>query len=94
MTVDFTPLYRNSVGFDRMLSLLDNSLRSEPSPGGYPPYNIEAVDENRYAITLAVAILISLVVSLTLTPMMCAKLLKPAREENGKPDWVERLIGP
>jgi len=46
-----------------------------------------------FAITLAVAILISLVVSLTLTPMMCAKLLKPAKVEDTKPDWVERLIG-
>ncbi|MFG3695992.1 MdtB/MuxB family multidrug efflux RND transporter permease subunit [Stutzerimonas stutzeri] len=46
-----------------------------------------------FAITLAVAILISLVVSLTLTPMMCAKLLKPAAAEKSKPDWVERLIG-
>ncbi|MFG3452987.1 MdtB/MuxB family multidrug efflux RND transporter permease subunit [Stutzerimonas stutzeri] len=46
-----------------------------------------------FAITLAVAILISLVVSLTLTPMMCAKLLKPASDEKSKPDWVERLIG-
>ncbi|WP_301360594.1 MdtB/MuxB family multidrug efflux RND transporter permease subunit [Stutzerimonas nitrititolerans] len=46
-----------------------------------------------FAITLAVAILISLVVSLTLTPMMCAKLLKPAKEESTRPDWVERLLG-
>ena len=46
-----------------------------------------------FAITLAVAILISLVVSLTLTPMMCAKLLKPAATEKSQPDWVERLIG-
>ncbi|WP_394558341.1 MdtB/MuxB family multidrug efflux RND transporter permease subunit [Aquipseudomonas alcaligenes] len=34
-----------------------------------------------FAITLAVAILISLVVSLTLTPMMCARLLKAEEEE-------------
>ena len=46
-----------------------------------------------FAITLAVAILISLIVSLTLTPMMCAKLLKPATVDEAKPDWVERLIG-
>ncbi len=46
-----------------------------------------------FAITLAVAILISLVVSLTLTPMMCAKLLKPQTAADAKPDWVERLIG-
>jgi len=46
-----------------------------------------------FAITLAVAILISLVVSLTLTPMMCAKLLKPQTAAEAKPDWIERLIG-
>ncbi len=46
-----------------------------------------------FAITLAVAILISLVVSLTLTPMMCAKLLKPQTADVSRPDWVERLIG-
>jgi len=46
-----------------------------------------------FAITLAVAILISLVVSLTLTPMMCAKLLKPQTDAEAEPDWVERLIG-
>ncbi len=39
-----------------------------------------------FAITLAVAILISLVVSLTLTPMMCARLLKaePKPDEQGR----------
>ena len=39
-----------------------------------------------FAITLAVSILISAVVSLTLTPMMCAKLLRhrPAAEHNAR----------
>ncbi len=50
-----------------------------------------------FAITLAVAILISAFVSLTLTPMMCAKLLHsdPAHHapENGKaPDWFDKFI--
>ncbi len=54
-TIDLTPLYRNSVGFDRLASLLDNAWRSESAGAGFPPYNIEVRDENRYAITLAVA---------------------------------------
>lgn len=54
-TVDLTPLYRSSVGFDRLASLLDSALASETSSGGYPPYNIELLEENHYAITVAVA---------------------------------------
>ncbi|MEZ9292468.1 Hsp20 family protein [Vibrio lentus] len=54
-SIDLTPLYRNSVGFDRLASLLDHALTSETTVGGYPPYNIEVLSENRYAITLAVA---------------------------------------
>lgn len=53
-TIDLTPLYRSSVGYDRLGSLLDSAFRNE-SVGGYPPYDIEVRDENRYAVTLAVA---------------------------------------
>lgn len=54
-TIDLTPLYRNSVGFDRLASLLEGAFRAEQTAPGYPPYNIEALDENRYVITVAVA---------------------------------------
>ena len=54
-TIDFTPLYRSSVGFDRLASLLDSAMRTDNSTAGYPPYNIEVLEEDRYAITLAVA---------------------------------------
>lgn len=54
-TIDLTPLYRNSVGFDRLASMLDNALRGDTGTGGYPPYNIEAKDDNQYMITIAVA---------------------------------------
>ncbi len=53
--IDLTPLYRSTIGFDRLASLLDHALTKESTTGGYPPYNIEVLDENRYAITLAVA---------------------------------------
>lgn len=54
-TLDLTPLYRSSIGFDRLASLLDAALGAEQSTAGQPPYNIEITAENRYAITLALA---------------------------------------
>lgn len=50
---DLTPLYRSTVGFDRVFDLLDTIGKAEA--GGYPPYNIERIDEDAYRITLAVA---------------------------------------
>jgi molecular chaperone IbpA len=53
-TVDFTPLYRSVVGFDRLATLLEAASKAE-GPAGYPPYNIESVGENAYRIEIAVA---------------------------------------
>jgi molecular chaperone IbpA len=52
---DFSPLYRSSIGFDRMANLLDNLSRSEQTQPSYPPYNIELTGEDKYRITMAVA---------------------------------------
>ncbi|PVZ70510.1 Hsp20 family protein [Pelagibaculum spongiae] len=52
-TVDFSPLFRSAIGFDRMLNMLDTASR-ESNPA-YPPYNIELLDENSYRITMAVS---------------------------------------
>ena len=54
-TIDFSPLFRHSVGFERMQRLLDASTRMESSAPSYPPYNIEQMDEDAYRISLAVA---------------------------------------
>ena len=51
---DFAPLYRSTIGFDRLAHLLDQ-IGSTSEDVGYPPYNIERVGENRYRITMAVA---------------------------------------
>ncbi|MCE2520118.1 MAG: Hsp20 family protein [Alphaproteobacteria bacterium] len=50
---DFSPLFRSTVGFDRMMNMLEASARSGEE--GYPPYNIEKKGENDYRITMAVA---------------------------------------
>ena len=54
-TYDFSPLFRYSVGFDRMQRLLDAASARPDSAPGYPPYNIETVNEDSYRITMAVA---------------------------------------
>ena len=52
-TIDFSPLYRSVVGFDRLAAMLENATAD--GAGGYPPYNIERTDENAYRIEIAVA---------------------------------------
>ena len=52
---DLSPLLRGTVGFDRLMGLLENTGRPEETAAGYPPYNIEKMDEDSYAITMAVA---------------------------------------
>lgn len=54
-SIDLSPFYRSSIGYDRVGALIDNALRGADNTTGYPPYNIEVLDENHYAITLAVA---------------------------------------
>ena len=51
---DLSPLYRTTVGFDRLFSMLDNLGTPESAPS-YPPYNIERTGENAYRISIAVA---------------------------------------
>lgn len=51
---DLAPLYKSAIGFERFAKLMDEAQRSE-NQNGYPPYNIELVEENHYRITMAVA---------------------------------------
>jgi molecular chaperone IbpA len=53
---DFSPLYRSTVGFDRLFDMLDSTFGSaEPAQANWPPYNIERLGEDQYRITMAVA---------------------------------------
>ncbi len=55
MTVDFAPLFRTAIGFDRLARLMDSAQDSAAAAPAYPPYNIERVGENDYRLTMAVA---------------------------------------
>lgn len=52
-TYDFAPLWRSTIGFDRLFDLLDETTRA--AEDSYPPYNIERLGEDRYQISLALA---------------------------------------
>ncbi|WP_145515219.1 small heat shock chaperone IbpA [Yersinia massiliensis] len=50
---ELAPLYRSAIGFDRLFNLLESGQNQ--TNGGYPPYNVELVDDNHYRIAIAVA---------------------------------------
>ncbi|WP_441237859.1 small heat shock protein HspD [Bradyrhizobium sp. 930_D9_N1_4] len=52
-TYDFSPLWRSTIGFDRLFDLVETAQRA--GEDNYPPYNIERVSDDRYQITLAIA---------------------------------------
>jgi molecular chaperone IbpA len=52
---DFSPLYRTTVGFDHLSSLLNAVNRGDTNTNSYPPYNIELLDKDRYRITMAIS---------------------------------------
>ena len=52
---DLTPLFRSTVGFDRLADMLDSMSQLDSGGVSYPPYNIERTEENHYRISLAVA---------------------------------------
>lgn len=54
-TFDLSPLYRSTVGFDRLGGMLDQLMAGDAPAPTYPPYNIEKTGENAYRITVAVA---------------------------------------
>lgn len=54
-TLDLSPLFRSSIGFDHLESVLDTAVHGNKNQTSYPPYNIEVVNEDRYRITMAIA---------------------------------------
>jgi molecular chaperone IbpA len=52
---DFSPLFRSTIGFDRLTRLMDSANQLDSGANAYPPYNIEATGDNAYRLTMAVA---------------------------------------
>jgi len=54
-TFSLTPLFRHSVGFDRLDNMLDRAFDKDKGGTSYPPYNIEKLSDDEYRIIMAVA---------------------------------------
>ncbi|MDH3474742.1 MAG: Hsp20 family protein [Rhodospirillales bacterium] len=52
---DYSPLFRSTIGFDRLMNLLETTARLDEASLGYPPYDIQKIDDSTYGITIAVA---------------------------------------
>jgi molecular chaperone IbpA len=87
LNYDFSPFYRSTVGFDRLLTLLDKASGGDNSQT-YPPYNIERTGENNYRITLAVAGFAE--PELTVETREGVLTVRGAKEGQPKPDAEKR----
>jgi molecular chaperone IbpA len=81
--VDFAPLIRSTVGFDRLFNMLENAIEFDPAEN-YPPYDIERTSENGYRITLAVAGFAPEELSITAQPNQLVVAGKKAGEDSGE----------
>lgn len=90
---DFSPLFRSSVGFDRLTQLMESQLqKAEPT---YPPYNIEKTGEDTYRITLAVAGFDKADLDVTVQEnrlIVSGRLTDKAREQDEKTQYLYRGI--
>ncbi|TDH35072.1 Hsp20 family protein [Pseudohoeflea suaedae] len=90
--VDFAPLYRSTVGFDRLANMLDSLAQPDQSQS-YPPYNIERTGENTYRITMAVAGFEESEISIeTREHTLTVKGEKADEKENGDAEFLYRGI--
>lgn len=88
--LDFTPLFRSTIGFDRMMNALETGSRTGDE--GYPLYNIEKVDENDYRITMAVAGFAESELSIEARDATVTIEGKPARDRDEGRNFLHRGI--
>ncbi|MDP2803166.1 MAG: Hsp20 family protein [Phreatobacter sp.] len=90
---DLAPLYRSTVGFDRLFSMLDQTSGVEAPSPTYPPYNIERTGENAYRISVAVAGFTDKDLSIEVREQaLTIRGGKAPAEAEGKPDYLHQGI--
>jgi molecular chaperone IbpA len=91
-TFDFTPLYRSSIGFDRVFDLLESAMRTQ-APDNWPPYDITKTGEDSYRITMAVAGFTEDELSVSAEPnLLVVSGQKPGDNESNHGEFLHRGI--
>ena len=90
---DFSPLFRSTVGFDRMYRLLDSALQNGEVGQTYPPYNIVTLGEDKYRITMAVAGFTEQDLDVTQVENSLIVKGKSRKDEDGDVRYLHRGIG-
>jgi molecular chaperone IbpA len=88
--VDFEPLSRSTIGFDRLFNLLENGLEFGQTQESYPPYDIEKTGDDAYRITMAVAGFAPEELSITSEPNLLSVAGKKA--QNGEGEYLHQGI--
>lgn len=83
-TFDLSPLFRSTIGYDRVSRLMDSALRTDEAQLSYPPYNIEQSGENDYRITMAVSGFTEAELSVTAQENQLVVSGRPAKDEQPK----------
>ncbi len=92
-TYDLSPLYRSTVGFDRLSNIMDNVMSADSTQKGYPPYNIEKIDDDSYRITVAVAGFTDEELDIEVRDgMLVVSGSKTATAEDKEPNYLHRGI--
>ena len=89
---DLTPLYRSTVGFDRLFNMIDGNLAALDAGAAYPPYNIERTGDNAYRVTMAVAGFGDSEIDVSLKEQTLTIKGQKTEEKDEKRDYLHRGI--
>src|SRR3977135_4707580 len=91
---DFSPLFRSTIGFDRLTRLVDAAPRRDRASLAYPPYNIEKTGEDAYRLTMAVAGFSPAELDITVQENTLLVTGKAQKEDDDAGGFLQRGIAP